>query len=315
MPDFPVPPRSNEDLERAAIDLRRLLKLDQAADFIGIRKIVERASNLRGTSLNGLRLIELSDPDMNQVDASADGFAQFDPPRITIRKSVMERAEGGDGRARMTVVHELFHIWLNHRGEAKFRTRRFDTSSFKPPAHKSAEHQASYGAAAFMMPLDALRPMDTITELCSRYGVSKRAAEIRIEQRRRYGARVAPEEVQEFLQHPRQGITNGLRKRSTVEQAAWEKAAQVPNEDPSIFRLCLKGNRVKRDHHLKTRSAMGWCVQEGLVRSYTDLSRLGLREDVDASLTDSPCMHCGSIAVRRTASFCKCDVCGKHWRT
>nr|WP_306228779.1 ImmA/IrrE family metallo-endopeptidase [Aurantimonas sp. CSK15Z-1] len=113
---------------------------------------------------------------------SADGieaYTQFDPPSITVRNLVYENAAVHDGRARMTLSHELGHLVLHksavpmHRAPVKYAQLQ------KLPIFASAEWQANTFASAFLMPDWLVKECSSDTEVSSCFKVSLSAARVR----------------------------------------------------------------------------------------------------------------------------------------
>ncbi|SFB66565.1 protein of unknown function [Bosea sp. CRIB-10] len=114
-------------------------------------------------------------------DGSLGGAeAQWDSQarRLLIPEAVFRAAERGEGRALMTVAHEVGHALLGHegnlnRGPAGGRAERVSAKL------RSMEYQARRYAAAFLIPdTPAVRRLDA-TALSQRYRVSMSAAIVR----------------------------------------------------------------------------------------------------------------------------------------
>jgi antitoxin HicB len=117
---------------------------------------------------------------------------------LRVREDVRKQAASGDGRCRFTIAHELAHIILHrddleqHRGRA-FRDIVTPTDKLPPgvPIYESPEWQANVWAAAFLMPLPAVRSFlqrlakegDEFTQegFAANFQVSRYAATIRLE--------------------------------------------------------------------------------------------------------------------------------------
>lgn len=106
--------------------------------------------------------------------------AQWDSQgkRLLIPEAVFESANRGEGRALMTVAHEVGHALLGHegtldRGPSGSRAERFSARL------RAMEYQARRYAAAFLIPdTPAVRALDA-TGLSERYRVSMSAAIVR----------------------------------------------------------------------------------------------------------------------------------------
>jgi hypothetical protein len=101
---------------------------------------------------------------------------------ITVKRSVRDHAEIGDGRARMTLAHELAHAVMHHT-QTKYR----GTGDAGPTAialakgYQSAEHQAKVFAVTFLIHEEDAAAMHSAEEISVEFGVSKQAADIYFE--------------------------------------------------------------------------------------------------------------------------------------
>jgi hypothetical protein len=100
---------------------------------------------------------------------------------ITVKQSVDQKAEWGEGRARMTLAHELGH-GVMHAAEGAVDNRATGaggtTELSKTRASESAEHQAKVFASAFL--IDDERALELLSpeEISMEFVVSFEAAEI-----------------------------------------------------------------------------------------------------------------------------------------
>ncbi len=161
-------------LTDAQIDARALahrrglgFRDDQAIDFMTLMaKLKARYPNFAYERVTDGRL--------GEAEAQWDSQGK----RLLIPEAVFERADRGEGRALMTVAHEVGHALLGHegtldRGPSGGRAERFS------PRLRSMEYQARRYAAAFLIPdTPAVRALDA-TELSKRYRVSMSAAIVR----------------------------------------------------------------------------------------------------------------------------------------
>ena len=106
-------------------------------------------------------------------ELSGDDHAYFDPihNRIVIREDVYEGACAGNGRDRMTVIHEFCHFALISQSGLKL-SRRFDEIK----KYEDPEWQAKALAGEFMMPADKIAGL-SVEEIMERCGVSYEAAQ------------------------------------------------------------------------------------------------------------------------------------------
>ncbi|CAN7190795.1 ImmA/IrrE family metallo-endopeptidase [Bosea sp. LjRoot90] len=114
------------------------------------------------------------DGSLGEAEAQWDSLGK----RLLIPESVFQAADRGEGRALMTVAHEVGHALLGHEGSlnrapAGSRAERVSVKL------RSMEYQARRYAAAFLIPdTPAVRQFDA-TALSERYRVSMSAAIVR----------------------------------------------------------------------------------------------------------------------------------------
>ena len=98
---------------------------------------------------------------------------------ISVKRSVHEKAQFGDGRSRMTLAHELAH-GVMHYGAAKFRMAGAAgaTSFSKTNAYESAEHQAKVFASAFLVHDAQAVEFSSAETISEEFGISLEAARI-----------------------------------------------------------------------------------------------------------------------------------------
>ena len=110
-----------------------------------------------------------------------DGKTEFtkDEVTVSVKRSVHQKAVWGDGRARMTLAHELGH-GVMHFGETMFRKSgavgATDLSRTSP--WESAEHQAKVFASAFLIDDEVAATLTSAEEISTEFLVSLEAAEI-----------------------------------------------------------------------------------------------------------------------------------------
>ncbi len=116
----------------------------------------------------------------NNVDG-VEAYTQFDPPSITVRDYVYENAASQDGRARMTLAHELGHLVMHKSAVPMNRAPGKYSSLQQLPKFASAEWQANTFASAFLLPEWLVREYDNDTDVASAFSVSLAAARVRRE--------------------------------------------------------------------------------------------------------------------------------------
>lgn len=98
--------------------------------------------------------------------------------KILIREDVYDRAEAGEGRDRMTIIHECFHL-LQHADQEVAFARTFNSSELKP--YESSEWQAKAFAGELLIPKHLCQGM-TLSQIADTCGVSYEAARYQIKQ-------------------------------------------------------------------------------------------------------------------------------------
>jgi hypothetical protein len=101
--------------------------------------------------------------------------------KITVKCSVDQKAVWGDGRARMTLAHELGH-GVMHAAEGAVDNRVTGiggtTELSKTRASESAEHQAKVFASAFLIDDERALELESPEDISTEFLVSFEAAEI-----------------------------------------------------------------------------------------------------------------------------------------
>lgn len=173
--DHYVQPASRADIEAKAYAWRDALGIDAHCAAPDMPSVLEIFLPKR---LPVVAIHIVGDQQMGDIEA----ITTFEPPAITLRESVYLAAARFDGRARMTLAHELGHLVLHksaaplHRAPAKY----INADKLKPFA--SAEYQANVFGAAFLVPewiACEFGEADTLARHCC---VSRKLAEIRIGQ-------------------------------------------------------------------------------------------------------------------------------------
>lgn len=114
------------------------------------------------------------DGQLGEAEAQWDSKAK----RLLIPDSVFTAANRGEGRALMTVAHEVGHALLGHDGTLH-RAPAGNRAERLSPRIRAMEYQARRYAAAFLIPdIEAVRHMSA-GEMSEHYGVSMSAAMVR----------------------------------------------------------------------------------------------------------------------------------------
>ena len=187
--------RSFEQIEHAACHLReklginRLLSPDLASAFLRLSEVFP-----------GFRLIRVLDDELPNCEAFADCTKNF----ITVRESVYQAACRGEGRARMTLAHELGHLALGH-SAIRYRAIGVDTSARYARNVRTEESEAKRFAATFLAPTHLAKDFINPEDLVEKFQISREAAEIRSSELAAHERRVSgrkrdlPSSVIDFL--------------------------------------------------------------------------------------------------------------------
>ena len=253
--DFPVPAMSPKDIERHAASRRS-----------GLPSPLEPAPNVISLARHFGRQLErqfavVSVPDQQMGRAYA--YVSKDGARLLLRQSVTDAANEGDPSSRFIVVHEFGHIDLGHATLHKRPMHRMVGGNIKVKHivdNESAELQANSWARTFLMPKEIVVAVASPEELAEICRVPLNHA------RHRY------RDVREFLSGPRKALDvvetflashkSQTGRRTSASQAAWDKALEIPGEDPNQFRQTRTGYRIQRADY-ERRTEMGWFVLNG----------------------------------------------------
>jgi hypothetical protein len=268
--------RSNEYIENAAEQCRLALGLSTDEPVGNILQFLKLAARSDLAAVRGLELIRFSVERNSKVEAFAERKAGS-APKIGMRSDVYKDAELDKPRARMTMVHELAHLFLHPTETTNFRKSGYEKHANVVHAFSSAEHQAKVFAAAFLMPRFLVEAVGCSNELAALCKVSEEAAEIRWRQIRRAKGRLPPAEVLEFLKPSSVSVLAHRKNGTEISQAiekeiddAWNRCATEVNRDPTQYRLTAKGYEVFRAHYLQPKSHYGWHFRNRRIESYME---------------------------------------------
>lgn len=162
---------SDIEIDQKALTHRRQLGFrdDQVID--GMTLITKLKH--RYPTLNYLRI---KDEEWIGVD---EALWDSDKKRISIRESVFCALNKGNPRAMMTLVHEVGHILLGHKGILS-RAPTGNLAEKYSRDVKRMEYQAKRYAAAFLMPNTPENKKIDASDLVKKYGVSLQSALIRV---------------------------------------------------------------------------------------------------------------------------------------
>ncbi|MBN8955606.1 MAG: ImmA/IrrE family metallo-endopeptidase [Rhizobiales bacterium] len=174
--DFAVSPLSNREIREYAFNTKRTYGAERRWP-VNIVKCLQ--SGFIPTRFGKKILIYkvVDDKELGTKDARTD----FEDGKvvITVKRSVHDKANWGDGRSRMTLAHELAHGVL-HYGVTMYRSAGASgtTALSQINAARSAEHQAKVFASAFLIDDEVAATFDSAQEVSTEFLVSLEAAEI-----------------------------------------------------------------------------------------------------------------------------------------
>lgn len=158
-----MPPLCLGDLREKA--RRARIAFGQSEDgYIDIVKILESLADYGVT-------IEIID---SGVLGNKHGETFPAQPKILIREDVYHRACDGHGRDRLTIAHEIGHLFLH--GPDKISLARVE-KEYGVPTWCDPEWQANAFAGEFLAPFRFIKGL-SIPEIQMRYGVSEQAARV-----------------------------------------------------------------------------------------------------------------------------------------
>lgn len=165
-----VPARRIQDLRALASEIRSHSNLAAAERFPVLHflelSMGEMLENFDYEIVDSL-------PDGDEARAYPDGAPHFpDGPVIQLLQAVYDRAGEGNGRARLTVLHECGHVLLHRHVAVHHRGPR----GAELKAWENSEWQASQFAVELLMPVESLHSPGGIESYVTQMGVSREAA-------------------------------------------------------------------------------------------------------------------------------------------
>jgi Zn-dependent peptidase ImmA (M78 family) len=190
--DYCVPAKSRVDIDLTAAAWRQALGVPMECQSPDVLALLE---NELPKLFGHFALIVREDASMG----GAEGYTEFDPPRIVLAENTYLDASRSGGRGRWTAAHELGHL-VQHESAVPLDRAPSRYSRMKElPRYASAEWQANAFAAAFLMPEWLVRDFRTPSELVDFFSVSRKAAEIRLEELAIPEKRILTPEIATFL--------------------------------------------------------------------------------------------------------------------
>jgi Zn-dependent peptidase ImmA (M78 family) len=194
--DYKSSPLSDQRIEQIADSVRKNLAIpeDEVPDIIDIlnRREIQTLYGLKELSLKIV-------PDGDLQGDEAQTLAFPGKVEIKIETSIYEKAKMRDGHALMTLAHELGHAVLH---EKPVPLARPMIETIRPDylrAYESAEHQAKYFAAAFLMSRRTVLRSSSAEALAHECYVSLTAATIRRAQCAPKTKRTIPPDTQRII--------------------------------------------------------------------------------------------------------------------
>jgi hypothetical protein len=174
--DYYVPKRSNKEIRAEALGAKKEYGAEKRRPVNIIRCLESRQILTR----RGRKKLVYNVVDDVSMDGR-DGKTEFtkDSVIISVKRTVHQMALWGDGRARMTLAHELGH-GVMHYGATLYRNSNAvgATELSRTSAHESAEHQAKVFASAFLIDDEVAASLSSPEEISTEFLVSLEAAEI-----------------------------------------------------------------------------------------------------------------------------------------
>ena len=165
-----VAPLSALDISQIAGDIRSALRM-QDVEYLPVVQILEILAQI----YDGFNFCIITDDELPK-----NVYAVYNPMKGTIyikEKIYTMAAKENNGFARWTIMHECGHFFL-HSNQTIALARQ---ESNKHHTFEDSEWQANTFAAEMLAPLRLIRSTYSIEEVAHHFGISKRAAELRIE--------------------------------------------------------------------------------------------------------------------------------------
>jgi IrrE N-terminal-like domain len=168
--DYLVPKRKNKEIRAEALSAKKFYGTEKRRPINVIRCLQSGKILTRRGRKNLIYKIE-----DDEVMGRHDGKTEFtaDSVVISVKRSVHQKAVWGDGRARMTLAHELGHGAM-HYGVPMFwnSDATGSTELSRTNAFESAEHQAKVFASAFLIDDEVAVSLSSPEEISAEFVVS-----------------------------------------------------------------------------------------------------------------------------------------------
>jgi IrrE N-terminal-like domain len=192
-----------DEIEARARRFRQAMGVDDL-DWLDAPTLIFKLMHL----LPGISYLVVDDSDLPDPGGQWNATTK----QLTFRRSVFENANklNADPRARFTIVHELTHAYLGHEG---IRNRSAKGSLEKTISSKTRQIETitDQFTAAVLAPFHRIKPDEDAASIAIRFGLSKKAGQIRADQaardyRRKNGlTRPIPESVRKIIDDLRNG--------------------------------------------------------------------------------------------------------------
>jgi|HubBroStandDraft_6_1064221.scaffolds.fasta_scaffold100065_2 Zn-dependent peptidase ImmA (M78 family) len=174
--DYLVPKRKNKEIRAEALRAKKFDKTEKRRP-VNIIRCLESGKILTRRGPKQLIYKKVDDALMGDRDGKTEYTG--DAVVISVKRSIYQKAFWGDGRARMTLAHELGHGAMHHGPTLSRSTDAVGTTDLSQTrALESAEHQAKVFAAAFLIEDEVAAGFSSPEEISAEFVVSLDAAEI-----------------------------------------------------------------------------------------------------------------------------------------
>lgn len=235
--DWRVTGRSDEEVRAIAERTKAEFGVSRRRP-VNIVRCLESGSVLTRYGRKTLVFKVVDDSELGNTDGKTEFSGRI--VTITVKRSIYNAALMGEGRARMTLAHELAHELAHavmHHDQTKHRHSGAagPTALAKASGYESAEHQAKVFAAAFLVHDEDAAEMTTAEEISIEFLISRQAAEICFER---------------------------LQMKAEKSKAA-ERVRRMAEEAKSILRGGGKPQPIKREEAAVARYLADPCVACG----------------------------------------------------
>lgn len=158
-----MPPLSLEQIREKASAFRKIFGLTENG-YVDIVKVLETLQEYG---------VEIEIAPVHEME-NKHGQTYPAKPKIVIREDIYERACEGHGRDRLTIAHEIGHLFLH--GTEKISLARVE-KEYEVPTWCDPEWQANAFAGELLAPFRFIKEL-SISDIQAKYGVSATAAKV-----------------------------------------------------------------------------------------------------------------------------------------